>query len=137
MHRRAGRHDRDEFGARARSGAEPAVHHQIQSIETREDAAAGQRNHRLREDDLRLAVCAAPVHAVQLQAVQVDVEIGGRARALDQRDDAAIGLVGLHARQLERKPSDHAVHDLQHGRHKLGLCGQQRRRRGIGSDRTH
>jgi hypothetical protein len=26
---------------------------------------------------------------------------------------------------LEQKPSDHAVHDLKHGRHQLGLRGQQ------------
>ena len=50
---------------------------------------------------------------------------------LDQRDGAAVGLVGLVGlidpapglpKQVAR---DHAVHHLQHGRHELGLGGQQ------------
>jgi len=40
------------------------------------------------------AIDAAAVHAVQHQAVQVDVEIGGRPEALDQRDGAALAFVG-------------------------------------------
>jgi hypothetical protein len=68
--------------------------------------------------------------------VQVDVQVGRRAKALDQRDRAAVGLVCLHARLLEQEPSDHALHDLQHGPHQLGLCDQQRRS-GMGSDRTY
>ncbi|MEO6410934.1 MAG: hypothetical protein ABIO45_19575, partial [Burkholderiaceae bacterium] len=46
-----------------------------------------------------------------------------------QRDGAAVGLARLHARLLEQKPSYHAVHDMQHGRHQLGLCGQQQAQR--------
>ena len=37
----------------------------------------------------RLAEPITPVHAVQHQAVKVDVEIGGRAKSLDQRDRGA------------------------------------------------
>jgi len=37
-------------------------------------------------DELRRPVNAAPVHAVQDQAVKVNVQVGGRAKTLDQRD---------------------------------------------------
>jgi hypothetical protein len=47
------------------------------------------------------------VHAVQHQAVQVDVEVGGRAKALDQRDRAAVGLVGLETGLPEQVARDH------------------------------
>ena len=40
-------------------------------------------------DEDRRAIGAAPVHAVQQQAVKVNVEVGRRAEALDQRDRAA------------------------------------------------
>ena len=46
-------------------------------------------------EESRHTVFAAPVHAVQHQAVQVDVQVGGRAEALNERDRAAVGLVGL------------------------------------------
>ena len=61
--------------------------------------------------------------------MQVNVEVGGRAKALDQRDCAAVGLFCLQASLIERKSGDYAVHDLQHGRHPLRLCGQQRAQR--------
>ena len=48
---------------------------------------------------------------------------------LDQRDRAAVSLVGLETRLPEQVARDHAVHDLQHGRHQLGLCGQQQAKR--------
>ena len=86
----------------------------------------GRRGH-LDED--RLTVGAAPVHAVQHQAVQVDVQVGGRPEALDQRDGAAVGLVCLEASLPEQVARDHAVHDLQHRRHQLGLRGQQQAQR--------
>jgi hypothetical protein len=56
-----------------------------------------------------------PVHAVQHQAVKVNVEIGRRAKALDQRDRAAVGLVGLQPGLIEQEARDGAVHHLQHG----------------------
>ena len=48
-------------------------------------------------DEDRLTV-GAPVHAVQHQAVKVNVEVGGRAKALDQRDRAAVGLLAARTR---------------------------------------
>jgi hypothetical protein len=46
-------------------------------------------------DKSRHAVTTASVHAVQHQEVQVDAEVGGGAKALDQRDRAAVAFVGL------------------------------------------
>ena len=77
-------------------------------------------------------VGAAPVHAVQHQAVQVNVEIGRRAEALDQHDRAAVGLVCLDPSLPEQVARDDAVHHLQHRRHQrhqLGLCSQQQAQR--------
>jgi hypothetical protein len=47
---------------------------------------------RTRFDEDRQAIGAAPVHAVQHQAVKVNVEVGRRAEALDQRHGAAVAL---------------------------------------------
>ena len=47
---------------------------------------------------------------------------------LDQRDGAAVGLIGLidPAPGLPKQVArDHAMHHLQHGRHELELGGQQ------------
>ncbi len=72
-------------------------------------------------DELRRPVNAAPVHAVQDQAVKVNVQVGGRAKALNQSDRTAISLVGLEPGLTEQLARDHAVHHLQHGRQQLGL----------------
>ena len=76
-------------------------------------------------DELRRPVNAAPVHAVQNRAVKVNVQVGGRAKALNQSDRTAASLVGLEPGLTEQEPSDHAVHDQQHGRHQLWLCCEQ------------
>jgi hypothetical protein len=69
------------------------------------------------------------VHAIQHQAVQVNVEVGGGAKALDQRDRAAVALVGLEPGSLQQMACDHALHHLQHRRDPLGLRGQQHAQR--------
>ncbi len=53
------------------------------------------------------------------------VAIGRRPKALDQRDGAAVGFLGLEPSLAEQMARDHALHRLQHRRHQLGLCGQQ------------
>ena len=80
-------------------------------------------------DKNRRAVGATPAHAVQHQAVKVDVEIGRRAKAQDQRHSAAIGLLGLQSGLIEQQARADAVHQLQHRRHQLGLCRQQQAKR--------
>ena len=59
----------------------------------------------------------------------LNVEVGRRPKALDERDGAAVGLVGPEAGLPQQVARDHAVHHLQHGRHQLGLCGQQQAQR--------
>ena len=83
----------------------------------------------IRLDEGRRAIGAAAVHAVQHQTVQVDVEVGGRAEALDQGDRAALTLVALEPRVAQQVPFDHALHHLQHRRDQLGLRGQQHAQR--------
>ena len=63
-------------------------------------------------------------HAVQHQAMQVHVEDGRRAKALDQRDAAAVGFVGLEPSLAAQVACDQAVHHLQPQSHQLVLCGQ-------------
>jgi hypothetical protein len=84
---------------------------------------------RTRFDEHRQTIGVAPVHAVQHQAVQVDVEVGGGAEALDQRDGAAVACVGLQPRAVQQMACDHALHHLQHRRNEVGLRGQQHAQR--------
>jgi len=80
-------------------------------------------------DEDRFAFGVAPVHAVQHQAVKVNVEIGGRTKSLDQRDRAAVSLLGIQPGLIEQVARDGSMHHLQHGRHQLRLCGQQQAQR--------
>ena len=57
------------------------------------------------------------------------VQIGGRPKALDERDCAAVGLSGLQPGLIEQEARDYAVHDLQRRLHQLRLCGQQQAQR--------
>ena len=63
-------------------------------------------------DEIRRPVNAALVHAVQDQAVKVNVKVGGRAKALDQRDRAAVGFLRLEPSLAEQVACDQAVHHL-------------------------
>ncbi|MBL0296725.1 MAG: hypothetical protein IPQ21_05900 [Betaproteobacteria bacterium] len=76
-------------------------------------------------DEAGQTVGVAPIHPVQHEAVQVDVEVGGRAEALDRRDGAAMAFIGLETGRLRQMTRDHALHHLQHRRDQLGLRGQQ------------
>ena len=55
-------------------------------------------------DETGHAIGTAAVHAVQHQAVQVDIEIGSRAEALDQRYRAALAFVALEPRVVQQTP---------------------------------
>ncbi len=82
--------------------------------------------------EFRRPVSAAPVHAVQHQAVQVDVQVGGLPEALDQRDRAAVERVGrfdISAGLPSQMACDHGVRHLQPKRQQLGLRGQQQAQR--------
>ena len=75
------------------------------------------------------AISAAAVHTVQHQTMQVDVEVGRRAEALDQRDRAALTLAGAQPDIGQQMARDHTLHPLQHRRDELGLRGQQHAQR--------
>jgi hypothetical protein len=54
---------------------------------------------RIHLDEGWRAISAAPIHPVQHEAVQVNVEVGGRPEALNQRDGATVAFVGLELRR--------------------------------------
>ena len=59
----------------------------------------------------------------------MDVEIGGRSEALDQRDGAGVGFGALEFGLLDQKVSNDAVDDLQDGREQLGMRSEQQAKR--------
>jgi len=85
-----------------RQPGDDLVQHRLQRL-------IGRRGH---FDEDRFTFGVTPVHAVQHQAVKVNVEIGGRTKSLDQRDRAAVGLVGLQPGLIEPEARDGAVHHL-------------------------
>lgn len=59
--------------------------------------------------------------------MQVDVQVGGGAAALDQRHGAAVAFVLIEpgvVQQVLRDHTLHHLHHLQHRRYQLGLRGQ-------------
>jgi hypothetical protein len=82
-----------------------------------------------RLDEAGHAIGVAPVHAVEQQAVKMNVEVGRRAKALDQRDGAAVTFVGLELGAVKQMAPDHALHHLQHRRDQPGLRSQQHAQR--------
>jgi hypothetical protein len=76
-------------------------------------------------DELRHAIGTTAVHPVEQQAAKMYVQVGGRPKALGQRDGAAVAFVGLELGTVQQMARDHALHHLQHRRDQLGLRGQQ------------
>ena len=60
----------------------------------------------------RLALAAA-IHAIGYLPMQMDVEIGRRAEALDERDRTGVSLAALQSRLFDQKCGDDAVNALQ------------------------
>ena len=56
----------------------------------------------------------APIHAIEHQTVQMDIQVGCRANSLYQRNSAGVGCCAFEPRLLEHKPRDDAVDDAQH-----------------------
>ncbi len=61
-----------------------------------------------------------PIDSIEHEAVQMDVEIGGRAETLDQGDGEGHGLGALESRLLGQKCGDDPVDDLQDRGEELG-----------------
>ena len=85
-------------------------------------AAAGGVLWNMRRSDPSGLPRSIAVHAVQHQAVQVDVEVGRGSETLDQRDGAALTLVGAQAGIGQQMVRDPALHHLQHRRDRLRRC---------------
>lgn len=64
-----------------------------------------------------------------MQTLKVDVKVGRRAEALDQRHDATVSTVGLEPCAVQQVACDNALYHLQHRRDELGLRGQQQTQR--------
>jgi hypothetical protein len=80
---------------------------------------------RTRLDETGHAIGVAAVHAVQHQAVKVNVEVGGGPEAQDQRDSATVAFVSGEPGSGPQVPRDHALHPLQHryrGNQAAGRC---------------
>jgi len=56
---------------------------------------------------------AAAIHPIEHQTVQMDVEIGRRAEALDERDCTAVSLGAWQSRLFDQKGGNDAVNALQ------------------------
>ena len=59
----------------------------------------------------------------------MDVEVGRRAKTLDQRDGATVAFVGLEPGLPQQMARDHALYHLQHRRDPIRLRGQQQTQR--------
>ena len=68
---------------------------------------------------------SASINPVEHQTMQMDVQVGGRAKSLDEGDRAGVGCGAFHACLLEQKPRDNAVDDAQHRREQFGLRDQE------------
>ena len=56
---------------------------------------------------------AAAIHAIEDQAMQMDVEIGRGTEALDERDRTAVSLAAFASRLFDQKGGNDTVDDLQ------------------------
>ena len=56
---------------------------------------------------------AATIDAVEHETMQMNIEIGGGAKALDEGDGTRVGFAAFESRLLDQKAGNHAVDDLQ------------------------
>ncbi len=59
------------------------------------------------------------------EAVEVNVEIGGRTEALDERHGAGVGLNPFQSGLFDQKGRDDSVNDLKYAGNQLRMGGQQ------------
>ncbi len=71
------------------------------------------------------AIGAAAVNAVQHQAMEMYLEVGGGPQTLDLCGCAAMASVNLETGAAQQLTRDDALYHLQHRRDQLGLRGQQ------------
>jgi hypothetical protein len=79
-------------------------------------------------------VLGALIDPIQYQAVQMNVQIGCRAEALNEGDRAGVGCAAFQSGLLDQKCRDDPMNDLQQRREQLRMGGQQDAR--AGSEKT-
>ena len=57
--------------------------------------------------------------------MQMDIKVGRRAEALDERDRAGACFTAFESRDLRQKARDDAVEDLQHRREQVRVRGEK------------
>ena len=57
--------------------------------------------------------------------MQMDVQVGGRAKALDESDRARVGCATFQSRLLDQKARDNPVDNRQHRREQFGMGGEE------------
>ena len=70
-----------------------------------------------------------PIDPIEHQTMQMDVQIGGGAKTLDEGDRAGVGCTASQSRLFEQKSRDDPVDDAQHRREQLGMSGEQNAQR--------
>jgi hypothetical protein len=58
---------------------------------------------------------AGVVHAVEHETMEMNIEIGGGTKTLDERDRARVSFAAFDASLLDQKAGDDAVDHPQHG----------------------
>lgn len=76
---------------------------------------------RMHLDEALRAIVTSPIHSAQRQAMQVGIELGGRPKALDQRDGTTVTVLGQNPGSRQQMAREHALHHLRHRRDQLGL----------------
>src|SRR3954471_23208572 len=79
---------------------------------------------------------AAAIHAIKHQAMQMNVEMGRRAEALDERDRTAVSLAAFASRLFDQKGGNDTMDVCNSGESRSGWAAN-RMRSGIGNESTH
>ena len=66
-----------------------------------------------------------PIHPIEHQRMQMNVQVRGRAEALDEGDGTGGGLIALLAGLLEQKRGNRPMDDLQYREETLGMDGKE------------
>ena len=68
---------------------------------------------------------AVPIHPIEHQRMQMNVQVGGRAEALDEGDGTGGGLIALLAGLFEQERGNRPMDDLQYREEQVGMNGKE------------
>jgi hypothetical protein len=128
---------RDSTQCGSRSNADPSGRECTRRRRKNTCRCTNSSGHITHLDEARHAIVAAAGYPVQPPEVKVDVEVGGLPEALDQRDGAAVALVGLQPSAVRQMARDHP----RCATCSIGVtgcnCDASSNRSAIGGDKTH